>query len=274
MENIGAKQFADFDLGGGVYIVTGAAQGLGLAMAEALVEAGGKVYCLDRQPEPEEEYKEALKRVRPEFGGELHFQQVDVRDTKNLDSVVTSIADKYQRLDGLIAAAAVQQIHRAIDYTPEDVRDLMDINYTGLFMTTTTVARNMMRYKCRGSICLIASMSGQIANKGLLTPAYNSSKAAVAQLARNLAMEWGKIDENGAGGIRVNSLSPGNIITPMVVEDFRRQPGLREMWEKENMLGRISGAEEYKGAGLFLLSKASSFMTGSNLVIDGGYTAW
>ncbi|KAF2100190.1 NAD(P)-binding protein [Rhizodiscina lignyota] len=274
MENIGSKQFADFDLGGGVFIVTGGAQGLGLAMAEGLVEAGGKVYCLDRQTEPEEEYLEAEKRVRPEFGGEIHYQQVDVRNNDHLNSVIAGIAERHQRLDGVVAAAAIQQIRAATDYTPEDVREVLDINYTGAFMTATAAARQMFRYKCRGSVCLIASMSGHIANKGLITPVYNSSKAAVIQLARNLAMEWSKVNEKGEGGIRVNSLSPGNILTPMVLKNFEEKPELRTTWESENMLGRLSTPEEYKGATLFLLSKASSFMTGANMVIDGGYTAW
>lgn len=264
---------------------------IGLAMAEALVEAGGKgtlmirfgltmsvanhfqVYCLDRQPEPKE-FMEAQKRVRPEFGGEVHFKQVDVRNNENLNYVIRTIAEEHQRLDGLIAAAAVQQIRPSVDYTPEEVKDMLDINYTGVFMTATAVARQMMRYKCRGSICLIASMSGHIANKGLITPVYNSSKAAIIQLTRNLAMEWARLDENGQGGIRVNALSPGNILTPMVLKNFEEVPGLREEWENENMLGRISKPEEYKGAALFLLSKASSFMTGASMVIDGGYTAW
>ena len=151
---------------------------------------------------------------------------------------------------------------------------MMSINYTGVFMAATAVARQMFKYKCRGSICLIASMSGLIANKGLITPVYNSSKAAVTQLARNLAMEWGKVNEDGGGGLRVNSLSPGHIVTPMVQKNFEEVPELREIWQRENMMGRLSSPEEYKGAAIFLLSKASTFMTGSNLVIDGGHTAW
>ena len=117
-------------------------------------------------------------------------------------------------------------------------------------------------------------MSGVVANKGLICPVYNSSKAAVTQLARNLAMEWGRVDEKGEGGIRVNALSPGHIVTPMVDACFQEVPGLRELWERENMLGRLSDPDEFKGAAVFLLSRASSFMTGANLIVDGGHTAW
>jgi NAD(P)-dependent dehydrogenase (short-subunit alcohol dehydrogenase family) len=173
-----------------------------------------------------------------------------------------------------VAAAGVQQVTPALEYSPEDVARMLDINYTGVFMTAQAAARQMFKYKTRGSICLIASMSGLIANKGLLSPVYNSSKAAVIQLARNLAMEWSPIKEDGSGGIRVNCISPGHILTPMVRKNFEEVPGLRETWEAENMMGRLAETTEFKGAVLFLLSSASSFMTGSNLVIDGGHTAW
>lgn len=134
----------------------------------------------------------------------MHYRQQDVSDTSHLDSLVASIADENQRLDGVVAAAGVQQITPAMDYTAEDVAKMLDINYTGVFMTATAAARQMFKYKTRGSICLIASMSGLVANKGLLSPVYNSSKAAVIQLARNLAMEWSPVREDGSGGIRVN----------------------------------------------------------------------
>jgi len=273
-EGAGGKRFRDFDLAGGVYIVTGAARGLGLHLAEALVEAGGEVHCLDRQPEPDEEFYNAQNRVAPEYGGSLHYGTHDVRDTKLLNEVIEKIASRHNRIDGLIAAAGIQHTQQAIYYKVEDATRIMEVNYTGVFMTATAVARQMLKYKNRGSICLIASMSGIVANKGMVSPAYNSSKAAVIQLARNLAMEWGRINEDGSGGIRVNSLSPGHVLTPMLVDLFKNDPQLKKTLEEENMLGRLSEPEEFKSAGLFLLSKASSFMTAQNLVIDGGHTSW
>jgi NAD(P)-dependent dehydrogenase (short-subunit alcohol dehydrogenase family) len=272
---VGSKRFADFDLGGRVFIVTGGAQGLGLALAEAAVEAGGKVYCLDRAPEPDDKFwPEAQRRVVPEWGGSLHYRQQDVTDTAHLKSLIEDIADENGRLDGVIAAAGVQQVTPALDYQEEDVHRMMAINYTGVLMTATAAARQMMKYKIHGSICLIASMSGSVANKGLLCPVYNSSKAAVIQLARNLAMEWSPIKRDGTGGIRVNCISPGHIITPMVEKNLEEVPGLAEKWKSENMMGRLSTPSEFKGAALYLLSHASSFMTGTNVVIDGGHTSW
>lgn len=235
---------------------------------------GTPVYCLDRAPSPDEEYEEAKKRVVPEWGGSLHYVQVDVTNTASLNASIESIAADNKRLDGLIAAAGIVEVMPAIEYTVEGVSRMVDINYTGLFMSATAAAREMMRYGCRGSICLVASMSGIVANKGMNSPAYNSSKAAVIQLARSLAMEWTPVQSDRCGGIRVNSLSPGHVMTPAVQEVFERNPGTREIWESENMAHRLANPAEFKSAALFLLSRASSFMTGSNLVIDGGHTAW
>ncbi|KAK4673935.1 hypothetical protein QC763_116330 [Podospora pseudopauciseta] len=276
-ENIGRQRFSDFDLGGKVYIVTGGAQGLGLTLAEALVEAGGKVYCLDRHPSPSdpEQWEQANSRVVPTWGGSLHYCQQDVADNDSLNSLIAKIADDNQRLDGVVAAAGIQQITPAMEYTPEDVAKMLEVNYTGVFMTASAAARQMFKHKTKGaSICLIASMSGLIANKGLLSPVYNSSKAGVIQLARNLAMEWSPTRPDGSGGIRVNCISPGHILTPMVLKNFEEVPGLREKWEAENMMGRLAETSEFKAAVLFLMGKGSSFMTGGNLVIDGGHTAW
>lgn len=271
---VGTKRFADFDLAGKAFVVTGGARGLGLAMAEALVEAGGKVYCLDRLPSPDDEYQRALERVVPEWGGSLQYKQLDVNDTAALNRLMEDIAAENEGIQGVIAAAGIQQLTPAIDYTAEDVNKMLQTNYTGVFMTAQAAARQMFKYKNRGSICFVASMSGTIANKGLLSAAYNSSKAAVIQLSRNLAMEWSSVKENGEGGIRVNSLSPGHIVTPMVLKNFEEVPGLRETWSQANMMGRLAETSEFKGAALFLMSNASTFMTGSNLIIDGGHTAW
>jgi NAD(P)-dependent dehydrogenase (short-subunit alcohol dehydrogenase family) len=104
--------------------------------------------------------------------------------------------------------------------------------------------------------------------QGLICPAYNASKAGVVQLARNLASEWGMY------GIRVNTISPGYIVTAMVEALFVEYPERKEEWPKQNMLDRLSKPEEYRGAAVFLISDASSFMTGSDLRIDGGHCAW
>ncbi|KAK5072459.1 hypothetical protein LTR64_005070 [Lithohypha guttulata] len=207
-------------------------------------------------------------------------------------------------MDGLIAAAGIQNVVPALDYPPEkipevgakflslrfdvgpsrrtlyaDIAQMLAVNYTGVYLSAVACAKEMLKYKTPGSMCLVGSMSGLNANKGFTSSVYNSSKAAVIQLGRSLAMEWGNMKEfedcePRKRGIRVNVLCPGNIMTPMVAKNFADDPQLRATWENANMMNRISEPDEYQGAVLFMLSDASSFMTGSHMVIDGGYTAW
>ncbi|KAK4127003.1 NAD(P)-binding protein [Parathielavia appendiculata] len=148
-------------------------------MAEALAEAGGKVYTLDREPSPGEYWQEAIARFDHSTAGSLHYRQADVSKTPYLYSLIASIGAEHQRLDGVVAAAGIQQVTPALDYSPSDVARMLEIHYTGVFMTAQSAVKQMFKYKTRGSICLIASMSGLIANKGLLSPVYNSLKAAL-----------------------------------------------------------------------------------------------
>lgn len=262
------KRLPEFNLADKVVLVSGGARGLGLVQAEALLEAGATVYCLDRLPDPSPYFQVVQQRASETLGTELHYRQIDVRDSGNLNRVISEIAEKHQRLDGLVAAAGIQQETPALDYTAEDSNNMFAVNVTGAFMTAQAAARQMMKYECAGSIAFIASMSGTVANKGLICPAYNASKAAVLQLARNLAAEWGQHK------IRVNTISPGYIVTDMVERLFETHPERRSEWGGQNMLGRLSAPAEYRGAAVFLVSDASSFMTGSDLRMDGGHAAW
>ncbi|GFN13060.1 hypothetical protein AtubIFM55763_006704 [Aspergillus tubingensis] len=266
---LGSKsRMPEFSLAGKVVLVSGAARGLGLTQAEALLEAGAKVYALDRLDEPSPEFAIIQERAVQELGTELHYRRIDVRDTELLNTVIETIANTEGRMDGLVAAAGIQQETPALEYTAKDSNTMFEVNVTGVFMTAQAVAKQMIRFGNGGSIALIASMSGTIANRGLICPAYNASKAAVLQLGRNLASEWGQYN------IRVNTISPGYIVTAMVEKLFEQFPQRRDEWPKQNMLGRLSAPNEYRGAAVFLLSDASSFMTGSDLRMDGGHAAW
>ncbi|KAK4174282.1 putative D-arabinitol 2-dehydrogenase [Triangularia setosa] len=253
-----------FSLRDRVILITGGARGVGLTQAGALLSAGAKVHALD-QLTPTPEFLSVQQSSPP---GALSFHQVDVRDQTALGSIVGGIAEKEGKINGLIAAAGIQQETTALEYKKEDVDRMMGVNVTGVFMTAQAVAREMIARKQKGSLVLIGSMSGTVANRGLICPAYNASKAAVLQLARNLAAEWGE------HGIRVNSLSPGYIVTAMTAGLFDAFPERRTAWPDANMLKRLSYPEEYRGAAIFLLSDASSFMTGADLRVDGGHCAW
>ncbi|TKA34641.1 hypothetical protein B0A54_13785 [Friedmanniomyces endolithicus] len=264
-----------FNLNDKVVLVTGAARGLGLVQAEALLEAGATVYALDRLAEPSPDFYRVQKRAAEELGTTLHYRQIDVRDVPRLNEIVRDISESQGKLDGLIAAAGIQQETPALEYSQKDANTMFEasrprslVNITGVFMTAQAVAKEMIRHGRGGSIAIIASMSGTIANRGLICSAYNASKAGLIQLARNLASEW------GPHGIRVNTLSPGYIVTAMVEALFEQYPERRRDWPTQNMLGKLSKPEEYRGAAVFLISDASSFMTGSDMRIDGGHAAW
>ncbi|KAL3479192.1 hypothetical protein BJX99DRAFT_85969 [Aspergillus californicus] len=268
------ERFREFSLEGKVFAVTGGARGLGLSMAEALVEAGGEVYCLDRLTEPDKEFLDYQARAESDFGGSIHYRHLDVTNDAYTQDLMTEIASKRNRLDGLIAAAGVNHVASAMDHTPATIDKVIHINYTGVFRSAVSAAKEMMDRKCHGSILLVASMSGLIANKGMSSAIYNSSKAAVIQLSRSLAMEWSEALADGSGGIRVNCLCPGHIETPMAQMVMSKDPETREVWESENMMRRLARPEEFRGVALLLMSDASSFMTGSTIVVDGGHTAW
>lgn len=159
------KRMPEFSLSNKVVLVTGGARGLGLTQAEALLEAGATVYALDRLPEPSPDFGYIANRAETQLGTKLHYRQIDIRDVASLNKTIAEIGDTEGRLDGLIAAAGIQQETAALDYTQEDANRMFEVNITGTFMTAQAVAKQMIRFGKGGSICMIASMSGTVANK-------------------------------------------------------------------------------------------------------------
>lgn len=123
------------------------------------------MYALDRLPEPSPDFAVIAERAEKELGTSLHYRQIDVRDVPKLNKIIEEIADRHGRLDGLIAAAGIQQETPALEYTPEDANRMFEVNITGVFMTAQAVAKQMIKFGQGGSIALIASMSGTIANR-------------------------------------------------------------------------------------------------------------
>jgi NAD(P)-dependent dehydrogenase (short-subunit alcohol dehydrogenase family) len=162
----------EFSLKDRVVIVSGGARGVGLTQAEALLEAGAVVHALDRLPQPEKgsDFSRVSERAASELGSRMSYHRVDVRDQKALGEIVGGIADKEGRIDGLIAAAGIQQETPALEYTAEDADKMLGVNVTGVFMTAQAVAREMIKRKQKGSMVLIGSMSGTVANRGLICP--------------------------------------------------------------------------------------------------------
>ena len=169
------KRLPEFNLTDKVVLVSGAARGLGLTQAGALLEAGATVYALDRLPEPSPDFYRVQKRAAEELGTSFYYRQIDVRDVEGLNKVVEDIGDHHGRLDGLLAAAGIQQETPALEYTAKDANTMFEINITGVFMTAQAVAKQMIRFGNGGSMCFIASMSGSVANRvSLLFPHHRS----------------------------------------------------------------------------------------------------
>ena len=159
------KRLPEFNLADKVILVSGAARGLGLTQAEALLEAGATVYALDRLPEPSPDFYRVQKRAAESLGTTFYYKQIDVRDVEGLNTIVAEIGEKHGRMDGLIAAAGIQQETPALEYTAKDTNMMFEINVTGVFMTAQAVAKQMIKYRNGGSIIMIASMSAHVANR-------------------------------------------------------------------------------------------------------------
>ena len=172
-------------------------------------------------------------------------------------------------LDVCMACAGIMQTYSALDYPIDKFRKMLDVNTVGVFITAQAAARIMMHQKdVQGSIVLIASMSGTVVNRDQQWVAYNTSKAAVLQMARNLAAEW------GPHNIRVNTISPGYIRTNLVSGQLDADPDMLSRWSDANPLGRIGQPYEVRGVAVWLGSSASSFCNGADIIVSGGHTIW
>ncbi|KAJ9125762.1 hypothetical protein QFC24_002546 [Naganishia onofrii] len=216
--------FDEFALKDGVAVVTGGNGGLGLEMAMALAEAGAKLYCIDLPASPSPEFL-ACAEYAQKLGTSLEYIQADVTSQSQMSSAVSGIVDKHGRLDACVAAAGIlgPTETSALDLSEDDFRKVLDVNTTGVFLTAQAALNGMVKTGSKGSVILIASMSGSIVNRGHPWVAYNTSKSAVLQMARNLACDFGK------DGIRINTISPG------------------EIWAKSNPLGRLGQVHELRG---------------------------
>ncbi len=249
-----------FDLSGKKAIVTGAAQGLGEQMALALAEAGADVAVVDMNIEGADKVAENIQNL----GRASIAIKVDVTKVNDVENMVNIIEKRFGRIDILINNAGITSNIPAEELGKEEWDRTIEINLTGVFLCAQRVGRKMIVQK-EGNIINISSMSGLIVNKPQPQINYNSSKAGVITLTKSLAAEWAKYN------IRLNANAPGYMRTPLVDKVF---PKYGKGWSSLTPMGRLGNPSEIKGPALFLASKASSFVTGSVLVMDGGYTIW
>jgi len=190
--------------------------------------------------------------------------QCDVANEKSVKDAFKTIADKWDKIDCTVTSAGIVNNYTAFEYPTDAMRRLYDVNVHGSFFTARESAEIMAAHG-GGSIILIASMSAHIINYPQPQTPYNASKAAVKHMASSLAFEWAK------DGVRVNSLSPGYILTKLTKAVLENQQEWKRTWETLTPMGRMGDPEDLHGAIVFLASDASSFMTGADLRVDGGY---
>ncbi|KAI6007577.1 hypothetical protein F5J12DRAFT_80788 [Pisolithus orientalis] len=265
------KIFDEFALTDRVALVSGGNRGLGLEMAIALAEAGARaVYCFDLPEEPSEEFVASREYVsKLDNGSRLEYFATDVRDQQLLWKKAEEIGDEEQRLDICVAAAGVLKPQMdCLEYSADLFREVVEVNTTGVLFTAQAAGRQMARFGRGGSIILIASISGSLTNRDHAWVSYNSSKSAVLQMARSMACELGEKK------IRVNTLSPGYMFTKMTAAFIDNHPDLLDKWSSLNPLGRMGRPDELRGVITWLASDASTFCTGSDIVVSGGHHAW
>ena len=245
-----------FSLTGQHTLVTGAGRGIGLEIARTLKGAGATITI-------GEFLEDAGRAAAKELGG--NFVQVDVRDPESAARMVEE-AETHAPIDILVNNAGIANNVAAEDASDDDWLNVINVNLNGVFWCCRAAGKKMLA-RGAGSIVNIASMSGLIVNKPQPQAAYNVSKAGVIMLTKSLAAEWAK------QGVRVNAVSPGYIGTEMTKAGMSNEEWNRQ-WLDMTPMGRVGEPSDIAHAVLYLASDAARFATGTNLVVDGGYTSW
>jgi NAD(P)-dependent dehydrogenase (short-subunit alcohol dehydrogenase family) len=251
-----------FSLKEEIAFVTGAGSGIGQGIAIGLAEAGADVALFDL---PESKGLDSTAKAIAEKGRRSIQLTGNVADPGDLLSAVDKTEALLGALSLAVNCAGIANARPAEEMPLEQWQKLMDVNLTGIFLSCQAEGRAMLAHG-RGAIVNIASMSGSIVNRGLSQVHYNTSKAGVIHLSKSLAMEW------VGRGIRVNAISPGYTLTPMNLRPEVAEQ--RKIFERETPMGRMAMIDEMVGPTIFLLSQAASFITGVDLLVDGGFECW
>ncbi len=253
-----AGGLALFSLEGRVAVVTGAASGLGRAIAGGLAEAGALVVAADLPGSD-------LAGTVEEIGVDRCVPvEADVTSREQVEALAARSEALEGRIDVLVNSAGIGGRGSAVDYPPELWERVLAVNLTGTASCCQALGRRMLA-AARGSIVNLASIGGLVGYAGSL--GYQASKGGVVQLTRTLAVEWAR------HGVRVNAIAPCTFETPVVARQRETEPDLYPAMLARIPLGRFGEPGEIVGPALFLASDASSMVTGHVLAVDGGYTA-
>lgn len=250
-----------FKLDGKTALVTGGGTGIGRALAIGLAEAGADVAVSGRSSAT----IDAVKGEIESMGRRSLAIVADVRVKDDVDRTIDTIVEEWGRLDIGVNNAGVGQWVATGELTEDDWDTVLDTNLKGPYLCSQAQARVMIP-QGHGKIINNASMSARIVNRPQNQMHYNTSKAGLVHMTRSLAAEW------APHGIYVNSLSPGYTRTEMADAPEKRQA--HSIWVRDTPLGRMAEVEDMQGALIFLASDASNFVTGHDLVVDGGFTIW
>jgi NAD(P)-dependent dehydrogenase (short-subunit alcohol dehydrogenase family) len=247
-----------FDVSGEIALVTGGGTGLGLAMARVLADNGARVALASRDQESLETAVETIVSL----GGKAIAVPLDVRRDERISAAFDQVEAAFGPIGVLVNNAGIAHRDKATRLSRETFCNVMAVNVDGAFMVAQEAARRMIRDGRSGSIINISSVLSSLPVRQTL--AYGASKAAVSQMTRCLALEWGK------HGIRVNEIRPGWFETELT-DPFLKGPGAKVM-AGQNPTGRLGEGKDLGGALLLLASKAGAYMTGSSITVDGGHS--
>jgi NAD(P)-dependent dehydrogenase (short-subunit alcohol dehydrogenase family) len=262
-----------FRLDGETAIVTGGNRGIGRAIAQALAEAGANVAIGNRDVESGEQ---AAREIRESTDADALAHRVDVTDEAEVEALVDATVEEWGGVDVLVNNAGITVHAPAEEMTEDQFREVVDVNLVGTFLCAKHAGRAMLdgdhdadavaRGQV-GSVINLSSMSARVANYPQHQVAYNATKGAVDSFTRQLASEWGDY------GIRVNAVAPGYVRTDPVDEALKDDPQLESLWQGEMLLDEMARPEDIAPLVVYLASDASWYVTGSSVLIDGGYTA-
>ena len=250
-----------FDLKGQVAVVTGASTGLGLQMAKAFASQGANLVLLARRMNLLEEN---AKAITEEYGVEVLPFACDITDTEKVKAAVAATMERFGRVDILVNNAGTGATGPAEEITDEQFKHEMNIDLFGTFICAREFGKEMIKAHY-GRIINIASMYGLVGNLIIGSAPYHAAKGGVVNFTRALAAEWGKY------GITVNSICPGYFYTDLTTEtldsDF-----FQDIAKRSIPMARYGRSGELDSCALFLASPASTYVTGQNIAVDGGYT--
>ncbi|KAL7946625.1 hypothetical protein V8C42DRAFT_321235 [Trichoderma barbatum] len=261
-----------FTLDGKVGVVTGGARGLGLVIGQGMVYSGADLALVDmNKDEAAKQAKLIVDAFTKENPNAQRIPKVtahyaDVADADSVEQCIAEIIQQHGKIDNLVTSAGFTENFEAVNYPIDRLRKLWAVNVDGTYLFATSVARHLMERKSPGSMVMIGSMSGSIVNVPQPQAPYNASKAGVRHLAASLAVEWAH------AGIRVNCLSPGYMLTALTEKILDENPELKQKWVSLIPQGKMGQPKDLMGPVAFLLSDASSYVTGADIRVDGGYT--